>query len=75
MSKEYIVDLFDLTTESVEEGDIVRFEMPPFCSGEYLQEVKSNQGQLYIDEFWEGCRDYELIKKSSEHYQTFKDLL
>lgn len=75
MSKQYIVDLFDLEKDPVEEGDIVRFEMPPFCSGEYLQEVKSNQGQLYIEEFWEGCRDYWLIRKSDKNYQIFKDLL
>ncbi len=42
MSKKYIVDLFNLETEPVEEGDIIRFDMPGFCSGEYLEQVKRN---------------------------------
>lgn len=75
MGKKYIVDLFDLKKQPVEEGDIIRFEMPPFCSGEYLEEIKSNQGQLYIEKFWEHCRDFSLIRKSDENYQVFKDLL
>jgi hypothetical protein len=49
-----------------EEGDIITFEMPPFCSGEYGAVVKKDEKfGLYIDDddnHFEGCRDFTVTR-------------
>lgn len=50
-----------------EEGDVIIFEMPSFCSGDYEAEVMSDpKFGLYIDQknnYFEGCRDFEVKRK------------
>lgn len=53
---------------TAEVGDKIEFEMPPFCSGDYIYEVTmDNKGRLVLEDcpskIFEGCRDYEIIKK------------
>lgn len=47
------------------EGDVIRFEMPSFTSGEYLAKVKHDKSYgFYIDmdsNFFNGCRDYDVF--------------
>ena len=50
-----------------EEGDQIIFNMPSFCSGEYgaLVHIDPSFGP-YIpeeDNYFQGCRDYEIVKK------------
>lgn len=69
MKKTYVNDI------EVEEGDIIRFEMPPFCSGEYVTIVETDDNGNYIkkkDDFFEACRDYEIIKPDDRYYEDFK---
>jgi len=51
----------------IEEGDSVEFIMPPFCSGDYIFEVKIVKGKFVcIDappEIFKGCREFKLVKK------------
>lgn len=60
----FLFTLDDPGLSNVQEGDIIRFEMPPFCSGEYTAVVrKDDKHGLYIDksdDFFDGCRDYEV---------------
>jgi hypothetical protein len=55
------------TDQKLNEGDIIEFEMPPFCSGDYQAEVYiDNDGDPYIDKndnYFEGCRDFSIIKR------------
>lgn len=50
-----------------EEGDLIVFEMPSFCSGNYEAVVYNDpKFGLYIDKkhnHFESCRDFEVIKK------------
>lgn len=49
-----------------QEGDVIDFEMPPFCSGEYKAVVKKDPDfGLYIDKddnYFEGCRDFVVYR-------------
>lgn len=67
----YINDWFN-SDQKLKEGDVIDFEMPPFCSGEYSAKIFiDNDGDPFIkksDDYSEGCRDYELIKK--EDYEN-----
>ena len=69
MNKSYV--------QGVRAGDIIRYEMPPFCSGEYLALVREDRGGTYIDakdNFFSGCKDYSIVKPEDDYYQTFKEL-
>lgn len=51
-----------------EEGDVIDFEMPSFCSGDYQATIKRDEHGLYIDgrdNYMRGCRDFEIIKKEN----------
>jgi hypothetical protein len=63
----YIRDWFE-ENQKFESGDIVQFEMPPFCSGEYKAIIYiDNDGNPYIEKsksYYIKCRDYFLVKKA-----------
>ena len=67
-NRTYIIKYFN-KNQKFNEGDILEFEMPPFCSGDYLGEIHiDNDGDAYIDkddDFFKGCRDF-FIRKNSE---------
>jgi hypothetical protein len=62
----YIMEFFN-SCDDIKDGDIIEFEMPSFCSGEYRARIYiDNDGDPYIDQdedYFSGCRDYEIIKK------------
>lgn len=61
--KFYLVNINDA---DFSEGDTIKFEMPPMCSGDYEATVFKDEKGLFIarDKNWfEGCRDYAIIKK------------
>lgn len=42
----------------------IRFEMPPFCSGDYTAKIYKDELGLYInakDNYFNGCRDFNVI--------------
>ena len=49
-----------------QEGDEITFEMPSFCSGEYVAIVKKDdEFGLYIDasnNWFNGCRDFFVMR-------------
>jgi len=51
-------------------GDVIEFEMPSFCSGDYEAVVKKDKDfGLYIDEdnnHFEGCRDFRVLRNGKE---------
>lgn len=67
--KQYLIQIFQDNKNllaNAEEGDIIDFEMPPFCSGDYIAKIYKDNNGLYIkkeDNYLSGCRDYTLIKK------------
>ena len=60
---------YSLINEDFEfqEGDIIIFEMPPFCSGDYKAVVRRDKDfGLYIDQednYFKGCRDFKIIRR------------
>ncbi len=65
---QYITEIFkedrDLL-ERCQEGDVIIFDMPSFCSGDYNAKVHKDDGGLYIkkrNNYLKGCRDYFLFK-------------
>jgi len=68
--KQYLIQLFQNDKNllaNAKEGDVIDFEMPSFCSGDYQAKIKKDNNGLYIDKsqnYLSGCRDYSLIKKS-----------
>lgn len=62
----YISEWFDKKKE-FKDGDVVVFDMPPFCSGDYSAKVYiDNDGDPYIKRslnFYDGCRDLYITKK------------
>lgn len=51
-----------ISSEEFKEGDIIYFEMPPFCSGEYSAKVKKDDIGLYFEgnNYMKSCRDYRI---------------
>ena len=51
-------------------GDVIEFEMPSFCSGDYKAVVmKDEEFGLYIDaedNYFEGCRDFIVLRNGKE---------
>ncbi len=51
---------------SFQEDDIITFEMPSFCSGDYVAVVcKDPDFGLYIDaedNYFDDCRDFSIIR-------------
>lgn len=68
--KQYLIQLFQEDPDllkNAKEKDIIFFEMPSFCSGEYSAVIYKDEKGLYInkkDNFLKGCRNYTLIKKT-----------
>lgn len=66
MKKDYLVQLFQNDQKflsSCREGDIIEFDMPPFCSGDYEAKIYKDENGLYIkrkDNYLGGCRYYFL---------------
>ncbi len=64
----YIRDWFD-KEQQFKEGDILEFEMPSFCSGDYNTEIHlDNDGDPYIkksESYYDGCRDIYIVKSKS----------
>jgi hypothetical protein len=64
VKKDYLVQVLQDDPEflaSLKEGDIISFDMPPFCSGDYHAIVFEDEGGLNIDHrdnYFAGCRDY-----------------
>ena len=58
---------FDL---KFEEGDVIEYEMPSFCSGEYRAVVEKDEDfGLCInaeDNYFEGCRDFIVLRNGKE---------
>ena len=66
MEKYYLINLEEYRQLDLKEGDVIVFEMPPFCSGEYEAQIMKDDLGLFIhqdDNYFEGCRDYEIRKK------------
>ena len=68
MKKTYLAQILQdepVIFSNITVGDIIEFEMPSFCSGDYLATVYGDELGLYInasDNYFEGCRDFEIIK-------------
>ena len=68
--KIYLNNLFQDDLElfkSIENGDVIDWEMPSFCSGDYQAVVYEDELGLYIkskDNYYKGCRDLYIIKKN-----------
>jgi hypothetical protein len=62
----YIKEWFN-ETQKFKEGDIIEFEMPSFCSGDYLATIYlDTDGDPYIEKsqnYYSGCRDLFIIEK------------
>jgi hypothetical protein len=60
----YIKDWFN-EDQKFNDGDILEFEMPSFCSGDYSARIYlDNDGDPYInikDNHYNGCRDLNII--------------
>lgn len=66
MKKFYLINLEEYDVLDVKEGDVIVFEMPPFCSGDYEAVVMKDNRGLYIhkdNNHFDGCRDYEIRRK------------
>lgn len=52
------------------EDDVIMFEMPSFCSGDYKAVVKADKDfGLYIDDddnYFEGCRNFIVTRNGKE---------
>ena len=66
--KQYLVQILQnnkkLLSEA-KENDIIEFEMPSFCSGDYSAIIQKDSNGLYIskeDNYLSECRDYKLLK-------------
>lgn len=48
----------------IKEGDIIYFDMPPFCSGEYEAKVLKDENGLYIEgkNYFNSCLNYRVNK-------------
>lgn len=66
--KDYLIQILQNDPDflaMLQAEDIIEFEMPGFCSGDYSAEVLSDEFGLYIYSkynYFKGCRDY--FKKS-----------
>lgn len=53
-----------------EVNDVIEFEMPSFCTGDYKAVVKKDDDfGLYIDSkdnYFEGCRDFIVLRNGVE---------
>lgn len=64
MKKDYLIQVLQNHSKflsSLSEGDVIEFEMPPFCSGDYKATVYKDKQGLYIkksENFFKGCRDF-----------------
>ena len=50
--------------EQIKVGDIIDFEMPSFCSGDYQAIVQEDKYGLFINEednYINSCRDFEIL--------------
>ena len=69
MEKFSLINIGTVYHIDFEEGDIIEFEMPSFCSGDYKAVVKSHPKYgLYVDRkdsHFEGCRDFT-VKRNGE---------
>jgi hypothetical protein len=67
--KQYLIQLFQHNKKlliEAKENDIIEFEMPSFCSGDYHAIIYKDDNGLYIEQtnnHLSACRDYRLIKK------------
>lgn len=62
-SKYYIMnEISKYKIFNIKEGDIIYFEMPPMCSGEYFVRVYKDEYGYYITEtpYFERCVDFRL---------------
>lgn len=69
MKKFSLINIEEDFNFKFQEGDIITFEMPPFCSGDYGAVVKKDPDfGLYIDDddnYFEGCRDF-IVTRNGE---------
>lgn len=67
--KDYLIQVLQKHSKflrSLKKGDIIQFEMPPFCSGDYEAKVRKDKNGLYIykeDNYFNGCRDFNKKRK------------
>ena len=65
-NRQYIKHWFK-KDQQFNDGDILQFEMPPFCSGEYSTRIYlDTDGDPYINKsesFYNGCRDFYIKTK------------
>ena len=69
IKKDYLIQSFQRWPEVIKdarEGDLIDFDMPSFCSGDYSAKIFKDEFGLYInseDNSLDGCRDFRLKKK------------
>lgn len=67
--KQYLIQIFQKDKSllaKAKAGDIISFDMPAFCSGDYYAKIYTDEFGLYIkkaDNYLKGCRNYSLISK------------
>lgn len=70
MKKYSLINIEQKYNFKFQEGDVIDFEMPPFCSGEYEAIVcKDPKYGPYIDSednHFNGCRDWEVYRNGSK---------
>jgi len=70
MEKFSLINVAEDFDMKFEEGDVIEFEMPSFCSGDYKAVVKRDEDfGLYIDKddnYFEGCRDFIVLRNGEE---------
>lgn len=63
----YIKDWFR-PSQTFKEGDVLFFDMPPFCSGDYSANIYLDSDQdPYIDkkdDYYKGCRDLWIVESA-----------
>lgn len=70
MEKFSLINISEDFKFSFKEGDLIEFEMPSFCSGDYKAVVKKDKDfGLYIDKdnnYFEGCRDFIVLRDGKQ---------
>ena len=77
MKKYYITNEIVKYNLKIENLDIIYFEMPSFCSGEYYTKIFQDEVGFYINVsekgYFKGCRDFEILKPSHEMYKEIEN--
>jgi hypothetical protein len=70
MKKFSLINVAEDFNIDFQEGDVIEFEMPSFCTGDYKAVVKKDPFfGFYInkkDARFEGCRDFEVYRNGEK---------